>query len=125
MHAAVPEATASTCSACRYSAIRSSSSAAFRPVVSQPEPGVGDSLDLLLADRRRLEAQWCLTRRSTTKRISSAAARALERHSSALADCDHGAGPVGPAPERAEDVAGLPVGADVAHALDRVRELRP
>ena len=37
---------------------------------------LGDGLDLLLADRRRLEAQWCLAGHSTTKRISSAAARA-------------------------------------------------
>ena len=35
--AAVPEATASTCFASRYSAIRSSRSAARGPVVSQPE----------------------------------------------------------------------------------------
>ena len=38
--------------------------------------GLGDRLDLLLADRRRLEAQWLLARHSTTKRISFAAARA-------------------------------------------------
>ena len=38
--AAVPDATASTCFASRYSAIRSSSNAAFGPVVSQPERSV-------------------------------------------------------------------------------------
>src|SRR5439155_24191484 len=38
--AAVPEASASTCSASRYSAIRRSSSAARGPVVSQPERSV-------------------------------------------------------------------------------------
>ena len=38
--------------------------------------GLGDRLDLLLADRRRLEAQWLLAGHSTTKRISFAAVRA-------------------------------------------------
>ncbi len=38
--AAVPEVTASTCSASRYAAMRSSSSAARGPVVSQPERSV-------------------------------------------------------------------------------------
>jgi hypothetical protein len=38
--AAVPDATASTCFASRYSAIRSSSEAARGPVVSQPERSV-------------------------------------------------------------------------------------
>ena len=56
---------------------------------------LGDGLDLLLADRGRLEAELRFARHSTTKRISSAAARARrERLVAAVADRDHGAGAV-------------------------------
>ena len=44
--AAVPEATASTCFASRYSAARCSSSAAFGPVVSQPERSVSETASI-------------------------------------------------------------------------------
>ena len=96
--AAVPEATARTYFASRYSAIRSSSSAARGPVVSQPDRSAsGDRLDLLLADRGRLEAEL----RSRVSFDDEAyfvcgGASAAERLVAAVADRDHRAGTVGP-----------------------------
>ncbi len=56
--AAVPEATASTCSARTYSAKRRSSSAARGPGRQPAGPQrLRDGVDLFVADRRRLEAE--------------------------------------------------------------------
>ena len=67
---------------------------------------LGDGGDLLLADRGRLEAQW-VSRVIRRGSVSFAAARARASASSRLvADGEHGAGPVGAAPERPEDVPG-------------------
>ena len=73
---------------------------------------LGDRLDLLLADRRRLEAEWS-SRASFDDEayFVRGGASALERLLAAVADREHGAGPVGAAQQRAEDVARLPVDA--------------
>ena len=87
---------------------------------------VRDGLDLLLADRGRLEAELRLASHSTTKRISSAAARARrERLVAAVADRDHGAGTVRASPQRPDREARLAVDPHVEHSLDGVRRLAP
>ena len=122
--AAVPEVTASTCSASRYAAQRSSSSAARGPG-RQPARAqrLGDGGDLLLADRGRLEAELGATTRSasTWKRTACAARRArAERLGARRPGGEHRAGPVGAAPQRPEHAARLAVDPHPLDALGRL-----
>src|SRR5436190_18713916 len=127
--AAVPEASASTWSASRNSCIRSSSFAAFGPVVSHPERSVAvtaaissspiaggwkpnrvsrldESFDIDLEPNDRLRLRG-----------------AFERLLSAVADGQHRACTIGPSPDLAEPVTGAAVDTDPTDALERNRLL--
>src|SRR5262245_55804898 len=131
--AAVPDASASTCSASRNSLMRSSSRAALGPLVSQPERSVAvtaaissspiaggwkpsmvslratysdESFDIDLEPNHRLRAVC-----------------AFERFLTALPDGQDRAGPVGAAPELSEAMAGTAVDPDPTDAVERERLL--
>ncbi len=99
------------------------------PLLEQrrPRPGrqparaerVGDGLDLLLADRGRLEAELCLSGHTTCEAYCAGRpASALERVVAALARREDRAGPVGAAQERPEAPAGRSVDPNLRDALD-------
>src|SRR3954462_6004090 len=123
--AAVPDASASTCSASRNSFIRSSRRAALGPVVSQPErsvsvtaavssspiaggwnPGIvsrrDESFDIDLEANDRLRARG-----------------AFECFVAAVADGQDRPCAIGAAPQLAEAVAGTPVDANAADPIER------
>ncbi len=82
---------------------------------------LGDGLDLLLADRRRLEAELAVSRVVIRRRsvLRPAARRARASASSRLvAGGEDRAGAVGAAPERPEGWPGRAVDAHLAHAVD-------
>src|SRR5262245_43226748 len=124
--AAVPEATASTCSAWTYSAKHRSSSVARGPVVSQPERrvsatasissspiagGWNPSIVALLSDET-----FCTDLEAYE---TSGLVGPFEGFRPAVPDGQHCACPVGSAAELAEDVAWLAVDAHVLDAFDR------
>src|SRR5258707_6988197 len=132
--AAVPDATASTCSASSTSAARRSSSADFGPVVSQPDRSVSATASIssspiaggwkpsfvvrlgrdLGVDMGRQEAyELC--------RLLGAPQRML----GGTADGENRAGAVGATPQRREHVARATVDANAAHALERKRLVEP
>src|SRR4051794_18322375 len=127
--AAVPDATASTCFAPRYSSNRSSSRAARGPVVSQPEriaSAAASTSSSPIAggwNPTRLDKSFCIDglKAYEVGRTGSP----LERLGAVGAHRQHGPGAVGPAPQRRQHVAGLAVDPDVEHALDRARRLEP
>src|SRR3954470_18495674 len=115
--AAVPDATASACSAPAYSAKRRSSSSARGPVVSQPERIVSATA---ATSSSPTAGGWkprkLLRLDDSFGGIGSDEAYAVRRAASTLdrlvpraADREHRAGPVGPTPERPEDRARLAV----------------
>src|SRR5436189_1840228 len=127
--AAVPEASASTCSASRNSFIRSSSFAALGPLVSQPERSVSvtaaissspiaggwkpsmvsrldESFDIDLEPNDRLSLRG-----------------AFERLLAAVADGQHRSCTIRPSSELTEPVTGTAVDADPTDALERKRLL--
>src|SRR4051794_13782311 len=121
--AAVPDASARTCSASRNSFMRCSRRAALGPLVSQPERRVSvtaaissspiaggwkPSIVLLLDESFDIDLEL-------NHRLGPG--RSRERLVAALADCEDGAGTIGAPAELAEDMAGLPVDADAADAL--------
>src|SRR5206468_8899085 len=110
--AAVPDATARTCSAWTYSAKRRSSSAARGPVVSQPERrvsatasissspiagGWNPSIVALFSDET-----FCTDLEAYE---TSGLVGPFQGLLAAVADREHCAGSISPAAERAEDVA--------------------
>src|SRR5580765_1217569 len=123
--AAVPEARASTCSASRYSAMRSSSLAALGPVVSQPERRVSATAAISSSP---IAGGW---NPSMVSRLDESfdidlepnhglrAVGAFERLLAAVPDREHRAGSVGASAELAEAVAGTPVDADAADPVQR------
>src|SRR4051812_33198398 len=126
--AAVPEVTASTCSASRYSAMRSSSSAAFGPVVSHPERSVSTTEAISSSP---IAGGWKPSLVLRGGRIDLEA-YGLRR----TASPGHGggrvvpggqdrAGPVGATTERPEAPPGLPVDPYPLDPLDRLGLLDP
>src|SRR5918999_2683184 len=122
--AAVPDATASTCSACRYAAMRSSRSAAFGPVVSQPERSVSATAAISSSPSAggwkpswvsRVIDEEAYCRRRTAGPLEGVVAAFPRREDRARA--------VGAVPELADDVAGLPVEAHLVHAVRGARLL--
>ena len=122
--AAVPELTASTCSASRYAAQRSSSSAARGPVVSQPERSVSATA---ATSSSPIAGGWKPSGVLRRVRIDPEAygvrrtAPPLERVVAVGPRDEHGAGAVGSAPQRPEDVTRAAVD---AHPLDARQRLR-
>src|SRR5215218_7187442 len=127
--AAVPEATASTCSAPTYSANRCSSSAVLGPVVSQPERSVSETAAISSSPIaggwkpsmvvRLSDESSCATDLKAYER--GGAIRPLQGLVTAVADGEHRAGPVCSAAERAEDVPGLAVDPYLLDAFDGPR----
>src|SRR4051794_25300073 len=133
--AAVPDETASTWFASRYSAARRSSSAARGPVVSQPDrivsatasisssPTAGGWNERKVARRARLnessgiggDEAYALRRRVGPR----------ERLVARVADREDRAGAVGAAAERPDDEPGLAVDPPPPHALEVVGPLDP
>src|SRR6059058_3837604 len=129
--AAVPEATASTCSASSTSAARCSSSAAFGPVVSQPERSVSATAAISSSP---IAGGWnpSLARLDKDARVldleADEAARAIgsrERVVGGVAHRQDRAGAIRATPKRAEDVARLAVDANPTHALHGKGLLEP
>ena len=127
--AAVPEVTASTCSASRYAAMRSSSSAARGPVVSQPERSVSTTAAISSSP---IAGGWkpSLVLRGGSHRPGSVRpAPHGEPAPAASAVSSPGGqdrtGPVGAAAERPEAPSGLPVDPHPLDALDRLGLLDP
>src|SRR3954447_15243952 len=129
--AAVPEASASTCSASRKSFIRSSNKAALGPLVSQPERSVSvtaaissspiaggwkPSIVSLLDESFDIDLELNHPLRPGGSR---------ERLLTTVADGQHCAGPVRASAELAEAVAGPSVDPDAADALLGERLLDP
>src|SRR5262245_21690486 len=129
--AAVPEATASTCSAWTYSAKRRSSSAARGPVVSQPERRVSATASISSSPiaggwnpsivGRFSDETFCTDLEAYE---TSGLAGPVQGFLAAVADREHSAGSVGSPAEIAEDMARLSVDADVLDAFDRPRLVR-
>src|SRR3954470_11887979 len=123
--AAVPEVTAIACFAPRYSANRSSSSAAFGPVVSQPERIVSATAAISSSPTAGgwnptfLDVTGCIDRLEAYE--IGRTASPLQRLLAALANRDHGARAVGAAPQRQEHVARLAVDPHVDDAVERPR----
>src|SRR5262245_26550578 len=127
--AAVPEASASTCSASRNFFMRCSSSAAFGPLVSQPERRVSVTAAISSSPIAggwkpsivsRLDESFDIDL-EPNDRLSTVGA--LERLLAAVADGEHGARAVGPTPQLAETVAGPAVDPDPADPVERKRLL--
>src|SRR6188474_3133426 len=121
--AAVPELTASTCGTSRYSARRSSRSAARGPVVSHPERSVSATAAISSSP---IAGGWKPSGVSRRVRIDPEAygvrrtASPLERLVAARARREHRAGAVGPRAQGAEDVPRPSVDAHPPHPLDRL-----
>src|SRR6186713_1754297 len=123
--AAVPEATASTCSASTNSAKRRSSSAAFGPVVSQPDRRVSATAAISSSPIAggwkpsmvclRSDVSFCTDLEAYE---TSSLVGPLQRLLATVAHCQHRSGAVGAAQERPEDVAGLAVDAHFLNAVD-------
>ncbi len=114
--AAVQEETASTCFASRYSRIRASSSAVRGPVVSQPDRSVSATASIsasVIAGGWNERKVFRLDESSGIRGEEAyAVRRGLGLRDGLLAragDDQHRPGPVGPAAERREHVARLPV----------------
>src|SRR5215210_1496745 len=134
--AAVPEATASTCFASRYSAARRSSSAALGPVVSQPErivsatavisssPTAGGWKERKLARLARVEP---LDESSGIRGDEAYALRRRvgprERLLARLAHREDRTRTVGAPAERPDHEPRLPVDPHAQHALEPVRHI--
>src|SRR3954453_1000274 len=133
--AAVPDATASTCFASRYSAARRSSSAARGPVVSQPErivsatasisssPTAGGWNERKVARRARLDESSGIggdEAYAVRRRVGP-----CERLVARVADREHGPGTVGAAAQRPDDEPRLAIDPHPQHALERVWHLDP
>src|SRR5262245_1483673 len=125
--AAVPDASASTCFASRYSAIRRSSSAARGPVVSQPDRSVSATAAISSSPTAggwkpsivsRLDESFDIHGLESNRRFRPVCTP--ERFLAAVSDGEDGAGAIGPAPKLVETMAPAPVGADAADALPRV-----
>src|SRR4051812_23402595 len=135
--AAVPEATAITCSDSRYAALRRSSSSVRGPVVSQPERSVSATAAISSSPTAGGWKPSGRSRRLSIRLRDFAGLRDVEadqargfvcvpqRVLGRLARCEDRAGAVGPAPQRAEDVAGSPIDADAADPVARERLLQP
>src|SRR3954453_8056594 len=120
--AAVPEETASTCFASRYSRMRASSSAVRGPVVSQPERSVAATASISASVIAGGWNERNSDRFAETSGICGDEAYAVRRgvgprHGllAARAGREDGACAVGPAAKRREDVTGLAVDADALH----------
>src|SRR5262245_26021140 len=123
--AAVPEASASTCSAPRYSCMRSSSFAAFGPLVSQPERRVSVTAAISSSP---IAGGW---KPSMVGRLDESfdidlepndrlrAVGAFERLLAAVSDGQDRAGPIRAAPQLAEAVSRTPIDADSPDPLQR------
>src|SRR5581483_11568083 len=127
--AAVPDETATACSAPTYSAKRCSSSAARGPVVSQPDRIASATAAISSSPTAGgWKPRKLLRRDDSFGGIGSDEAYAVGRSLSALdglvarpAHRQHRADPVGTAPERAEDRARLAVDTHPEDAVDRCR----
>src|SRR4051812_23979849 len=123
--AAVPDASASTCSASRNSFIRSSSRAALGPVVSQPERSVSVTAAISSSP---IAGGW---NPSIVSRLDESfdidleangrlgARSAFECFLAAVADGQDRSCAIGAAPQLAEAVAGAPVDADASDPVER------
>src|SRR2546430_2734910 len=121
--AAVPEETASTCFASRYSRMRASSSAVRGPVVSQPERSVAATASISASGIAGGWDERNSDRFAETSCICGHEAYAVrgrvrprERLVAGVARREQGARAVGAAAERCVDVAGLAVDPDLIDA---------
>src|SRR3954463_11458668 len=125
--AAVPEASASTCSASRKSFIRSSNKAALGPLVSQPERSVAVTAAISSSP---IAGGWkpsMVVRRISDESFDNdldpnnpfRSTGAFERLVAAVAHGQDRPGTVGSAPQLAEAVPGTPVDPDPADPLER------
>ena len=130
--AAVPDASASTCFASRYSAIRRSSSAARGPVVSQPERSVSATAATSSSPTAggwkpsmvsRLDESFDIHRLESNRRLGTVGT--FERFPTRIPHREHRAGSIRPAPELLEAVPPAPVDPNAADPLLRVRLLDP
>src|SRR5947208_13239813 len=122
--AAVPDASARTCSTSRNSAIRRSSSAARGPLVSQPERRVSVTSAISsspIAGGWKPSRVFLLDESFDIDRLEAnhplGACRALQRLVAAAADGEDGARAVGAASQLPEAVARAAVDADPADSL--------
>src|SRR5215203_6961029 len=131
--AAVPDATASTCFASRYSAARRSSSAARGPVVSHPERIVSATAAISSSptaggwNERKVARVAPLDESSGIRGDEAYALRRrvgpCERLLARVADREHGTRAVGAAAQRPDDEPGLAVDPHAQHAVGAVRHL--
>src|SRR3954463_6871313 len=128
--AAVPEETASTCFASRYSRMRASSSAVRGPVVSQPDRRVAATASISASEIAGGWNERNSDRFAETSGICGDEAYAVrggirerERLVAGAAGGEERAGAVGAAPKRREDVAGVAIDPNPLDSLEVVRHV--